>query len=305
MTVLSYSVQFLDTVLDICKFPSQGGIYENIEYGLKIVVPCNAVGEGEMLEMKILPQFRGPFLVSDKYSLITPYYWIIPSLSLQKPIQIFMGHCLEMPIYQKSREVVILRADLDFASGSDLHCFDPILNPDISDTYPVLSFQIQNPCILCGALENNNTFFEIPGSVTTRKQCRVLYTLLFYEPEDNDVKQKPFNILIYACQSCSPAIKVSCFVYCWFSYFKNASLQECKRQAKERLKYELKVTTITELRFDTDKDEFEFIPNNKHILPKNLHVVGQSEWCNNEYFYMFTALTLQISKHYMSCPNFS
>ena len=219
MVLSSYSVQFLDTTLAICKFSSQGGIYENIEYGLKIVVPCNAVGEGEMLEMKILPQFRGPFLVSDKYSLITPYYWIIPSLSLQKPIQIFMGHCLEMPVYQKSREVVILRADHDVVSGSGLHCFEPILNPDISDTYPVLSFQIQNLCILCGALENKNSSFEIPGSVTTRKRCRVLYTLLLYEPEDKHLKQEQFDILIYACQSCSLAIKVSCFVYCWFSYF--------------------------------------------------------------------------------------
>ena len=60
-------------------------------------------------------------------------------------------------------------------------------------------------------------------------------------------------------------------------------MQECKRQAKEKLKYELKVTPITELGFDTDKDEFEFIPtNDEHIRPK-IHVVSQSELCNNEY----------------------
>ena len=209
MTV-SLTLYIIDTAYDIAKFSSQGGIYENIDYGLKIVVPCDAVGEGKMLEMKIMPQFRGPFLVSDKYLLITPYYWIIPSLSLQKPIQIIMGHCLEMPVYQKSKEVVILRADHEDVSSSGLHCFEPILNPDISDTYPVLSFPIQNLCILCGALQGQNCT-ETPGSATTQKRCRVLYTLLLFEPEDEHIKQETFNILIYACQSCSSAIKVSLF----------------------------------------------------------------------------------------------
>ena len=199
----------VDTAHDIAKFSSEGGIYENSDYGLKIVVPCGAVREGEIAEMKVLPQLWGPFSVSNKYLVITPYYWIIPSLSFQKPILISMGHCLEMPVYQKSKEVVILRADHDVVLGTDLHRFDPILHPDISNTHPVLSFENQNLCILCGALENGSTSTENPGSnATARIQCRVLYTLLLFEPEEEQVKEEPFNILIYACQSCSFAIKV-------------------------------------------------------------------------------------------------
>ncbi|KAL5502476.1 hypothetical protein EMCRGX_G009260 [Ephydatia muelleri] len=171
-----------------------------------------------------------------------------------------------MPVYQKSKEVVILRADHEDVSSSGLHCFEPILNPDISDTYPVLSFQIQDLCILCGALQGENCT-ETPGSATTHKRCRVLYTLLLFEPEDEHIKQETFNILIYACQSCSSAIK------------------ECKSQAKERLKYELKVTPITELGFDpTGMHEFKFEPNNEQIHPKtNPVVVRQLEFCSNEY----------------------
>ena len=185
------------------------------------MVPSDAVGEGETLEMKILPQLKGPFSVSDKYTIITLYYWIILSLPLHKPVQIFMGHCLEMPVYQKSRDVVILRADHNLVSGSDLHCFEPILNPDVSDTYPVLSFQIQNFCILCAALQK-----ETSGSVThqldsnldsittssghqdepkPKKQCKALYAVVLYEPEEEHV---PFNILIYVCHSCNGAITV-------------------------------------------------------------------------------------------------
>ena len=209
----------LDTEPDIAKFEcsSQGGkyLYENLEYGLKIFVPHDAVGEGEILEMKILPQLWGPFSVSDKYLLITPYYWIILSLPIHKPIQISMEHCLKMQKYQKSKEVVILKADHDVVNGSNLYCFDPIPNLDIlvSDTHPELSFQIQKSCILCGALESGSASNESPdGSSTIQNQCKVVYTLLFFEPEEEHEKQKTFNVLIYACQSYPFAIQVSFYL---------------------------------------------------------------------------------------------
>ena len=181
------------------------------------MVPSDAVGEDEVLEMKIFPQLIGPFSISDKFIIITLYYWIILSLPLKKPVQIFMGHCLKMPVYQKSREVVILRADHNIVSGSDLHCFEPILNPDISDTYPILSFELQNFCILCAALEREPTdsalqlldsktascgIVEVPKPI---KRSRALYAVILYEPYE---AQAPFNILIYVCPSCKGAIRV-------------------------------------------------------------------------------------------------
>ena len=181
------------------------------------MVPSDAVGEDEVLEMKILPQLKGPFSISDKYIIITLYYWIILNLPLKKPVQIFMGHCLKMPVYQKSRELVILRADHNLVPGSDLHCFEPILNPDISDTYPILSFEIQNFCILCAALEREPTdhalqlldsktascgIVEVPKPM---KRCRALYAVILYEPNE---AQAPFYTLIYVCPSCKGAIKV-------------------------------------------------------------------------------------------------
>ena len=171
--------------------------------------------------MKILPQLKGPFSVSDKYTVITLYYWIILSLPLHKPVQVYMGHCLEMPVYQKSKDVVLLRADHNLVSGSDLHCFEPILNPDVSDTYPVLSFEIQNFCILCAALQkktsgssvqhfNSNTnsktaILDDIDEPKPKKQCRAVYSVILYEPKEKHV---PFNILIYVCQSCNGAITV-------------------------------------------------------------------------------------------------
>ena len=274
----------LDPAPDIVKlkFTSQGGIYESLEYGLKIFVPHDAVGEGEILEMKILPQLWGPFSVSDKYLLITPYYWIILSLPIHKPIQISMKHCLKMPKYQKSKEVVILKADHDVVNGSNLYCFEPIPNLDISvsDTQPELSFQIQNSYILCGALESgraNNENHERSSKI--QRQCQVVYTLLLFEPEDDQEKQKPFNILIYACQSCSFAIQVSFFFIFPVLCTLKCLLQECMKQAKERLKYEFKVTAITDVSFDTGTSDFELKPNTEYILPKNDVVVSQSEMC--------------------------
>ena len=201
----------LDTEPDIIKFEfsSQGGIYENLEYGLKIFVPRDAVDEGETLEMKILPRIWGPFLVSDQYLLITPYYWIVLSLPIHKPIEISMKHCLKMLEYQTSKEVVILRSDHEIVTRSNLYCFDlfPNLDVVVSDT---LSFQIQNSCILCGALESGRANNEMPdGSSTMHNGCKVVYTLLFFEPEEEKEKQKPFNVLIYACQSYPFAIQVS------------------------------------------------------------------------------------------------
>ena len=202
---------------DIVMFTRQGGIYENNDYDLKIVVPSDAVGEDEVLEMKVLPQLIGQFSIPEKYTIITLYYYIILNLPLKKPVQIFMGHCLEMPVYQKSREVVILRADHNITSGSNQHYFEPILNPDISDTYPILSFELQNFCILCAALEMESTdsalqlldsktascgIVEVPKPM---KRCRALYAVILYEPYE---AHAPFYILIYVCPSCKGAIKV-------------------------------------------------------------------------------------------------
>ena len=51
------------------------------------------------------------------------------------------------------------------------------------------------------------------------------------------------------------------------------------KQAKERLKYKVKVTAITDVSFDTGTSDFEFKPNTEYIHPRNDVVVSQSEMC--------------------------
>ena len=101
--------------------------------------------------------------MSDNYRPATCFLCIASLSSLNVPLKITMEHCLVMSKYEKCSSVLILHADHRVMSKSNCFTFSDIFEfgdgkkgkifPDISSTHPLLSFTLQNFCILCAAAE--------------------------------------------------------------------------------------------------------------------------------------------------------
>lgn len=136
-------------------FTANGGECELLDLDLFILAPHGVVDENIELKLEIGACCFGPFSIPDKYLVITAFYCIVTNTKLKKPLQLTMGHCLQMPVYQRSNEVLVLKADHQVVSSSDKYVFERFTHPEISDNSPYLSFEIQDFCILCGVSESS------------------------------------------------------------------------------------------------------------------------------------------------------
>ena len=134
-------------------FTSSGGDHYDENLDLSLFVPPGTVLGGEQLKLKVGACCYGPFSIPERYFVVTAFYCIVASQTLQKPVTVEMGHCLLMPDYQKSRSICVLKADHHTVSTSDRHSFEFLTHPDIASDRPYLSFEIQDFCILCGVVE--------------------------------------------------------------------------------------------------------------------------------------------------------
>ena len=134
-------------------FTSSGGDHYDENLDLSLCVPPGTVLGGEQLKLKVGACCYGPFSIPERYFVVTAFYCIVASQTLQKPVTVEMGHCLLMPDYQKSRSICVLKADHHTVSTSDRHSFEFLTHPDIASDRPYLSFEIQDFCILCGVVE--------------------------------------------------------------------------------------------------------------------------------------------------------
>ena len=136
-------------------FTANGGEHELIDLDLFVYAPRGVVHEDAELKLEIGACCYGPFSIPDKYLITTAFYSIVTNTRPRKPLLLTMGHCLQMPVYQRSNHVLVLKADHRVVSGSDKYVFERFTHPEISDNSPYLSFEIQDFCILCGVSESS------------------------------------------------------------------------------------------------------------------------------------------------------
>ena len=208
-------------------FSSDGGVKEIEEFDISLYAPPGVVQRDQNLILNIGLCFYGPFSIPDKYLVATGFYYITANTRLRKGLEITMGHCLQMAVYERSNQVVVLRADHQTVSGSDRYVFEPLTHPDISQSSPYLSFTIDNFCILCGALDtkvegsdseeadsiqSENTLrkrkLHVSDHSERKRRCKACleYCILLFEPRE---KESTYSVIVYFCQYCPKVIKVS------------------------------------------------------------------------------------------------
>lgn len=133
------------------------------EYGLTI-----EGYPGEAVTFRIGLCTHGPFAIPDIYKVATCFLCIAANTRLIKPIKITMQHCLLIPSYDQSSSVLILHADHTITSTDANESFmfsthfkfggmegKRKIHPLVSTNESILSFELQDLCVLCGVLEED------------------------------------------------------------------------------------------------------------------------------------------------------
>ena len=149
----------------------KGGSYYNYELDMKIDAPPGIVKDGDV-KFKVGFCAYGPFAIPQEYHVVTGFMCVCTDSKLDKPVRIQMQHCLQLPSYEKTESVIILRADhLHVTNGQ--YVFEPLcefvenrenqqrkkqhVRPHISAEKSHLWFELDELCILCGVLKTNKT----------------------------------------------------------------------------------------------------------------------------------------------------
>ena len=149
-------------------FTSDGGLFSLKHFGFSLEVPPFAVPVDKKINLKVGICCYGPFSISEDYLLASDFVVIIVDGIFSKPVRVTMEHCLILPEYKRCNEVIILRADHRKVTEEGLYTFDRCVNPEISPNSPYLSFETNEFCVLCAALENQNFSHQASyGSSTT------------------------------------------------------------------------------------------------------------------------------------------
>ncbi len=143
-----------------------------MEYDICIVAPLGVCEEGS-IEFRLGVCTCGPFSIADEYQVITAFICVETNRKLEKPVCVYLQHCLRMKKYEKTQSVIILRADYQHPTKLGEYAFEPywgyetggnkkeekhqIVRPEISSDSPHLWFEIDEFCILCGVLKNDTS----------------------------------------------------------------------------------------------------------------------------------------------------
>ena len=102
-------------------FSSDGGVKEIEEFDISLYAPPGVVQRDQNLILNIGLCFYGPFSIPDKYLVATGFYYITANTRLRKGLEITMGHCLQMAVYERSNQVVVLRGEAGQSQILALH----------------------------------------------------------------------------------------------------------------------------------------------------------------------------------------
>lgn len=150
-------------------FDHDGGVYSSPTLGFEIVVPAGAVTQGDCVNVKFGVCAHGPFSIFDTFESfrITDFLCVFASAKFKKPVTVKMEHCLEMPEYRTTPEVMIVRSDFDILVEGLYNFSSKVGYPEISDSTSTLSFEVLEFCGLCALyFPQSSGHLERQGSST-------------------------------------------------------------------------------------------------------------------------------------------
>lgn len=131
-------------------FYSSGGTFHDFLSEFSIEVPSLAISEGNSMSIRVGVCCQGPFLLPENTFVITPFFCIVASGKFSLPVKVTMQHCMELTEYKRTPEIMVLRSDLFPTMDSEEFIFSPISTyPAISASWPHLSFEVNDFCVLC------------------------------------------------------------------------------------------------------------------------------------------------------------
>lgn len=146
------------------KFPSEEYRW-NDYYGLSIFVPPNAVPKGQEIQLRIGVCCYGPFSIDEKYEVASDFVVIVADREFDQPVKVLLEHCLLLQDYNECEEVRILKASHQ-RDVKNLFAFNELSTlPTISSTSSNLCFEINEFCILCSAIKQNEQMLTSQDSM--------------------------------------------------------------------------------------------------------------------------------------------
>ena len=143
--------------IESAEFGSLGGDFHSFDKDFRIIVPPGAIAEGNAVRVMVGACSHGPFEIPHDCYLITGIFCVVADGEFIIPVTVVLQHCMEMPEYKRTPQIMLLRADFKNINSSGEYILSPIENPDISDSWPHLSFQISQFCVLCAVFKPQNS----------------------------------------------------------------------------------------------------------------------------------------------------
>ena len=135
------------------KFNSLGGHMDIPEADFHILIPPNAVTGSNIVAVNVGTCTHGPFVLPKTSYRITDIFCVEADNKFSVPVTVTIPHCLELPEYSTSPDVIILQADSSSTNENGEYTFHPVGSPGMSSRAPHLSFELTEFCILCAVYQ--------------------------------------------------------------------------------------------------------------------------------------------------------
>lgn len=83
-------------IINVAVFDESGGKFYAAEHGITVTVPCGAIPSGVVTEMTFGATLIAPIKFSDNAIPVSAVIWLCMDVTLQKPIQLQIPHCVNV-----------------------------------------------------------------------------------------------------------------------------------------------------------------------------------------------------------------
>ena len=143
--------------IESATFDATGGKFYSFRNDFEIAVPPGAVPEGRTIAVKVGACTHGPFSIQENWYLISGIFCVVADGTFERPVNVTMQHCMELPEYKQTPQIMLLRANENDITESGEYIFSPVDCPDVSDSLPHLTFQMTEFCVLCAAYKPHSS----------------------------------------------------------------------------------------------------------------------------------------------------
>ena len=138
-------------------FDSTGGKLYLFHSDFTIDVPPNAVPKGKTITIKVGTCSHGSFILPNDCFLITGVFCVIADIEFLSPVRVAMQHCMELPEYKRTPQILLMRADPSDITALGDYIFSLVDNSDVSDRLPHLFYLTMQFCMLCAVYKPHSS----------------------------------------------------------------------------------------------------------------------------------------------------